>query len=126
MTTWTYMRKQLAGTAMNGRAVYISIPIRDGVTPLFTHYLGQANRILELITFKSLEKASNIFLCLEDIKVRITKKEAKRLLSGRNWEEVMNLFDLKPWDGEFAIVYRHSQLKRSGGCEETESNSVVE
>ncbi len=86
----------------------------------------QANRILELITFKSLEKASNIFLCLEDIKVRITKKEAKRLLSGRNWEEVMNLFDLKPWDGEFAIVYRHSQLKRSGGCEETESNSVVE
>jgi len=43
MTTWTYMRKQLAGTAMNGRAVYISIPIRDGVTPLFTHfthYLG--------------------------------------------------------------------------------------
>jgi len=33
MTTWISMRKQLAGTAMNGRAVYISIPNRDGVTP---------------------------------------------------------------------------------------------
>ena len=102
--------------------------LKEDLLLTIKHFIASGElrkRHVEFI-FKSLEKSSNIFLYLEeDIEIRLTKEEAKRLLSDVERKEAIDLFRVKTWGDKFVIVYRHSQLKRSGGCEETERNLAI-
>ncbi|MDB9515506.1 hypothetical protein PN466_00830 [Roseofilum reptotaenium CS-1145] len=60
------------------------------------------------LALNQVDKASDVLISFGEIEIKITKREARKLLLKNDWKQILNLFQFNPNSKAFVILFRHS------------------